>query len=129
MLFKVALVFLLIAGVTAFIPRGHPQGFGGQLRKIEMPSTSFLSKAVQVASGSALLFPAVAHADSSSAVGAVAIPLVISVAVIFPFIYYANQLKPKERTVKQIELDKNLKPIKDKSTGGIGAAKATKKTK
>jgi len=128
MLFKVALVLLLIAGVSAFIPRGHP-GFAGQVRKIQAPPASLLSKAVQVSSSGALLFPAVAHADSGSAVGVVSIPLVISVLVIFPFIYYANQLKPKERTVKQIELDQNLKPIKDKSTGGIGAAKATKKSK
>ena len=83
--------------------------------------------AAQVASSVALAAPAVAHADTGSAAGAVAIPLVISVLVMFPFLYYANQLKPKARTVAQIELDKDLKPIKEKSTGSVGQAKAGKK--
>jgi hypothetical protein len=76
---------------------------------------------------SAAMIPAAAHADSSSAAGAVAIPLAISILVMFPFLYYANALKPKERSVKQIELDEQLRPKKGGSSGPVGQARVGKK--
>jgi hypothetical protein len=80
-------------------------------------------------SGGALLIPTAAHAADGAALGAVSIPLVISVLVMFPFLYYANALKkdPLKKNPEQIALDQNLKPIKDKSSGPVGQAKAGKK--
>jgi len=36
-------------------------------------------------------------------------------------------LKPKPRTVKQIELDENLRPIDKKTGGNVGDARAGRK--
>lgn len=68
-------------------------------------------------------------ADSGSQT-AVAVPIVISFLTIIPFIYYAQALKPKERTIRQIEVDPNtLKAMSSKdSKGSISdKARATKK--
>ena len=53
------------------------------------------------------------------------IPLGISLFTIVPFVIYQQALKPKPRTVKQIELDEQLRP-KDKklNTGKAGQATA-----
>jgi len=51
----------------------------------------------------------------------VLIPIAISLLTIVPFLYYQQALKPKPRTVKQIELDENLRP-KDKK---LNSGKAT----
>jgi hypothetical protein len=61
--------------------------------------------------------------------GAVSIPILISVLIMVPFLYYQQALRPKERSAKQIELDSNLK-AKDKSnmsSGRAGEARAGKK--
>lgn len=65
---------------------------------------------------------------------AVAVPVAISIFTMVPFLYYQQALKPKERTVKQIELNENLqaKNKKDRSGGGLfgnkkGSANAGKK--
>jgi len=67
-------------------------------------------------------------ADNSGSQTAVFIPILISFLTIGPFLYYQQALKPKERTVKQIELDRNLR-VKDKSVnmGGAKEARAEKK--
>lgn len=58
------------------------------------------------------------------------VPLAVSLFTMVPFLYYQQALKPKARTVQQIELDENLKPLKgNKSVGASGQAKAGKKTK
>ena len=94
---------------------------------------------------SSLLLPSAVFAADGGAVSTVSIPIVISLLTFVPFLYYANgtvdcslikssvmylivALKPKERTVKQIELDENLR-AKDKtlSKGSTSTAKATKK--
>ena len=62
-----------------------------------------------------------ASAAEGSAVGAVSIPLLISILIMVPFLYYQQALKPKERTVKQIELDDNLR-AKDGSARNFGRA-------
>jgi hypothetical protein len=74
--------------------------------------------------------PSIATADDGSNNLSFAIPLIISFLTIFPFLYYSQALKPKERTVKQIEIDPiTLKPI-DKafeSKGNVDKAQAKKK--
>ena len=52
-------------------------------------------------------------------------PLAISIFTMVPFLIYQQALKPKPRTVKQIELDEQLRP-KDKklNTGKAGQATA-----
>jgi hypothetical protein len=57
-------------------------------------------------------------------------PLAISIFTMVPFLIYQQALKPKERTVKQIELDAQLRP-KDKklSSGKTGSATAQGKKK
>ena len=68
-------------------------------------------KPAQIATATTLI-PTVALADSSDATP-VLVPLVISVLTIVPFILYQQALKPKPRTVQQIELDpETLKPKK-----------------
>lgn len=125
----VVMLLCMVAVATAFKP---------SFPKVNMKllSASSLSKqaepvqrAMQIVTGATILLPQAAHADTTSAAGAVAIPLLISVLVMGPFLYYQQALKPKERTVKQIELDGDLKPIKDKSSGQTGVAKAMKKKK
>ena len=77
----------------------------------------------------ALAVPTSAMAADSSAMGAVSIPILISVLIMVPFLYYQQALRPKERSAKQIELDSNLK-AKDKSnmsSGRAGEARAGKK--
>lgn len=56
---------------------------------------------------------------------AFAFPLVVSIVTLVPFVIYQQALKPKARTVKQIELDEQLRP-KDKkvNVGKAGQAKA-----
>lgn len=130
---RVLLALLLLVGASAWAPLSSPRlGKGRGVRSAplaERLQQQGLVKAAQVASGLALTTPLAAHAEvSSSALGAVSIPLLISILVMGPFLYYSNQLKPKERTVRQIELDENLKATgKDKSSGSVGQAKATKK--
>eukprot|EP00600_Ochromonadales_sp_CCMP1393_P000011 CAMPEP_0174977778 /NCGR_PEP_ID=MMETSP0004_2-20121128/13798_1 /TAXON_ID=420556 /ORGANISM="Ochromonas sp., Strain CCMP1393" /LENGTH=80 /DNA_ID=CAMNT_0016228999 /DNA_START=100 /DNA_END=342 /DNA_ORIENTATION=- len=68
-------------------------------------------KHVRVAGTMAILAPAAAHADGTSFV---AFPIVISILTMVPFIYYTQALKPKERTVKQIELDEYNREVKKK---------------
>ena len=64
----------------------------------------------------------------SADTSAFATPLVISFLTLVPFLIYQNALKPKPRTVKQIELDENLRPVDKKLTSGKeGVAKASKK--
>ncbi len=64
----------------------------------------------------------------SADTSAFATPLVISFLTLIPFLIYQNALKPKPRTVKQIELDDNLRPVDKKlSSGKEGVAKAGKK--
>lgn len=57
-------------------------------------------------------------------------PLAISIFTMVPFLLYQQALKPKPRTVKQIELDAQLKP-KDKkvNAGKTGTAQAQGKKK
>ena len=86
-----------------------------------------LIPAVLVASEYVVTLPQPVLADDGA--NSFLLPLIISFATIIPFVAYQQALKPKPRTVKQIELDKNLRP-KDKSVnvGGVNKnAKATKK--
>lgn len=91
-----------------------------------LPNVGF--EAFKSASVSALLYPSFAIADEGVNSTPVLIPLVISVLTIVPFVLYQQALKPKPRTVKQIELDENLRP-KDRSlsSGKTGQATAQKK--
>jgi hypothetical protein len=69
-----------------------------------------------------------AYALDGGAAGAVGVPLAISIVVMVPFIYYANALAPKERDIKQIEVDGQLREKgKRFKTGKEGVAKAGKK--
>ncbi|KAJ1438778.1 hypothetical protein B484DRAFT_444388 [Ochromonadaceae sp. CCMP2298] len=70
---------------------------------------------VKTAGAMAVMAPMAAHADG---VNAVAFPLAISILTMVPFIYYSQQLKPKVRTVKQIELDENLREVKQPKKKG-----------
>jgi hypothetical protein len=99
----------------------HPNAILKSIKYENMHVTSALAT-------SSLMIPSIANAADASGSTAVAIPIVISILTIFPFLYYSQQLKPKARTVKQIELDENLK-AKDKklATGKEGVAKATKR--
>jgi len=64
----------------------------------------------------------------SADTSAFATPLIVSFLTLIPFLIYQNALKPKPRTVKQIELDESLRPIDKKlSSGKAGSAKAGKK--
>ena len=55
-------------------------------------------------------------------------PLAISVFTLVPFLIYQQALKPKPRTIKQIELDEQLRPKDKKLTSGkTGSAQAGKK--
>eukprot|EP01040_Poterioochromonas_malhamensis_P001376 gene1376-1457_t len=56
-------------------------------------------------------------------------PLVISVLTMVPFLWYQQQLAPKPRVAKQIELDENLRPVNkaEISAGREGTARAAKK--
>ena len=76
---------------------------------------------------SALFVPSIALADGIDS-SPVLIPLVISALTIIPFYFYSQALKPKPRTVQQIELDANLRP-KDKklNQGKVTQATAAKK--
>ena len=70
-------------------------------------------KPAQIATATAFV-PTVALADGADATP-VLVPLVISVLTIVPFVLYQQALKPKPRTVKQIELDpETLKPLNKK---------------
>ena len=118
------LVLLALLAVAS----GLKLGFG--LQRGAFTNVNAAAKNVLTSVGvgaSAAMIPAAAHADSSSAAGAVGIPLAISVLVMFPFLYYANALKPKERSVKQIELEEQLRPKKGGSSGPVGQARVGKK--
>lgn len=66
----------------------------------------------------------------SADTSAFATPLIVSFLTLIPFLIYQNALKPKPRTVKQIELDESLRPVDKKlSSGKAGAAKAGKEKK
>ena len=55
-------------------------------------------------------------------------PLAISIFTMVPFLIYQQALKPKPRTIKQIELDAQLRPKDKKLTSGkTGSAQAGKK--
>ena len=51
-------------------------------------------------------------------------PLAVSIFTMVPFLIYQQALKPKERTVKQIELDSQLRP-KDRKVNSGKAGQAT----
>ena len=83
---------------------------------------------LKTSSVAAALYPTVAFAGIDSS--PVVVPLVISALTIIPFVFYAQALKPKERTVKQIELDENLRPVdKNLKKGKTGEARAGSKKK
>lgn len=122
------LALCLVCGTMAFGPKLAKLNKFNNNKKFA--TVSELNKVgMGLVSGGALLIPTAVHAADSAALGAVSIPLAISVLVMFPFLYYANALKkdPLKATPQQIALDKNLKPIKEKSTGPVGQAKAGKK--
>ena len=80
-----------------------------------------LFQAVSVAT----VLPTVASAGIDSS--PVVVPIVISFLTIVPFVFYAQALKPKERTVKQVELDENLRPVDKKlKKGRTGEARVGK---
>jgi len=75
------------------------------------------------------LFPSVSLADDGSN-NVFAVPLAISFLTMVPFLYYQQALKPKERTIKQIEVDPVTRKPLDKSAiskGDVGQAQAKKK--
>ena len=86
-----------------------------------------LTAFIKAATATAVLIPFAASADSVDSTP-VLVPLVVSVLTIVPFIIYQQALKPKPRTIKQVELDENLRP-KDKNLnkGSVGKATAGKK--
>jgi hypothetical protein len=65
---------------------------------------------------------------ADGALSAVAWPIAISVLTMVPFLYYQQALKPKARTIKQIELDENLRPVdkKMRSAGKEAEARVKK---
>lgn len=78
-----------------------------------------------------LLTPLATIADETGVadrMSSFSLPLIISFATMIPFVAYLQALKPKPRTVKQIELDSLLRP-KDKTlmTGKTGEARTSKK--
>jgi hypothetical protein len=84
---------------------------------------------ISVLAASALVsLPTVALADDANQ-NAFLVPLGISVLTMVPFIYYANALQPKERAVRQIEVDpRTLKAVNPKDQDGSTAeARARKK--
>jgi hypothetical protein len=119
-----ALVLLAFLAVASGLKVGFGVKRGAFAANMEASKNVLASVGV---GASAAMIPATAHADSSSAAGAVGIPLAISILVMFPFLYYANALKPKERSVKQIELDEQLRPKKGGSSGPVGQARVGKK--
>ena len=123
----VVCTFLVMASVCS--------GFGlkpfrvlGGLKKLEPSNGDVLRQSALV--GALTTIPTQnALAADGGAVGAVSIPLLISLLIMVPFLYYQQALKPKERKVKQIELDDNLK-AKDGSArkfGKAGEARAGKR--
>lgn len=81
-------------------------------------------KAVLITSA---IIPTVSFAADANSVIA---PLVVSVLTLIPFLYYSEALKPKQRTVQQIQLDpKTGKPLQKSlsSDGKPDQARATKK--
>lgn len=90
-----------------------------------IPTSTFLVNPAQTAISIMDQSSMISSADQNSFL----IPLVISVLTMVPFLYYSQALKPKERTVKQIEIDpKTLKAVNSKdSTGSTGQARASKK--
>ena len=86
------------------------------------------SALIKATASSLVMMPLTASAAVDST--PVVVPLVISVLTIVPFVLYQQALKPKPRTIKQIELDENLRP-KDKKlqSGKIGQAVAEKRKK
>ena len=128
----IGLTLLLISSVAA--------GFGlqplkktvvGALPKLEGLSSDSLRQSALV--GTLSLVPTQsAMAADGSALGAVSIPLLVSLLIMVPFLYYQQALKPKERSVKQIELDDNLrakdsKGLFGKTLGKTGEARAGKR--
>ena len=88
--------------------RSSVVGSLGSLPKLEGISTNVFSQTAVI--GALSIIPTqTAMAAEGSAISAVSIPLLISVLIMVPFLYYQQALKPKERTVKQIELDDNLR--------------------
>ena len=68
-----------------------------------------VAKTANILAAATVLFPSLAHADGGDQ-SAFVVPLAVSFFTMVPFLYYQQALKPKERTVKQIELDENLRP-------------------
>jgi len=125
------LALALLACASAFLAKNSMRK--SSLVSDKMQFGKLDSKVVTGAAGmvAALLpaSPAFAVGDSAAS-GAVGIPLIISVLVMVPFLYYQQALRPKDKDKPaQIELDKNLK-VKNKgdvSSGRAGQAKAGKR--
>eukprot|EP01036_Dinobryon_divergens_P029238 gene29238-38306_t len=90
-------------------------------------SLSLASLSSRLTPALVLLGPSLAIADDGGSRNAFVYPLAISFLTIVPFLIYQQALKPKPRTVKQIELDENLRPKEKPSAGKIGDAKAGKR--
>lgn len=122
------LLVLLLACLflcSAFAPSRH--ALKAQSQQFFTKTTVAKTAVANVLAGASLaLTPWPVLADDQNAF---VVPLAVSLFTMVPFLYYQQALKPKPRTVQQIELDENLKPVKGKSVGAAGQAKAGKKTK
>ena len=106
--FKLLLLCSIVYGYSLKPLRSSVVGSLGSLPKLEGISTNVFSQTAVI--GALSIIPTqTAMAAEGSAISAVSIPLLISVLIMVPFLYYQQALKPKERTVKQIELDDNLR--------------------
>lgn len=105
-------------------------GLGPSNHHIESTNTVLdtVRKFSSMASMALVTAPMAAMADDGNQ-NAFLVPLAISLLTMVPFLYYANALQPKERTVRQIEVDpKTLKAVNEKDQKGSTAeARARKK--
>lgn len=132
-LFVLVIVFSICPSVLAFVkaPTASMR-LVNNARLIQMSKTSndypILPFSAALTASTSLVPLAAQAVDNSGSQQAVFIPILISFLTIGPFLYYQQALKPKERTVKQIELDRNLR-AKDKTVnfGTTKEARAEKK--
>ena len=120
-------IVLIILSINAYSFKITSSVKPFNVNSFTMKSDLFKSSNLLKNSPLALLIPSAALAEGVDSTP-VLIPIVISLLTIVPFLYYQQALKPKPRTVKQIELDENLRP-KDKklNSGKASDAVAQKK--
>jgi hypothetical protein len=114
MLYFTAILLFLAVSALAFKPNSMKRAVLSPFSVGEESNLNFL-KVASIAS------IAVSPTQSAVADGtmAVAVPVAISIFTMVPFLYYQQALKPKERTVKQIELNDQLQAKNKSDRGGM----------